>query len=156
MIASPRTPPGDLSLPPLVLTCRPRWRLGFLVSASSLMVIGLAGLADRFRVGGDAAIPVSLSAVLVLVGAGCAWFTARFCLAQLILDERGFRLVGPLSRDEVRWDAVVRWESRAVPTGPDVVRIVYGPGEKRITIPLIYNDSHALVIGLGQGHFPEY
>ena len=156
MSAAPRTPPGEFTLPPLVLTCRPGWRLSFLFSATSFMVIGIAGLADRFRAGGDGAIPIALCAALILAGAGCAYFAARYCLARLVLDERGFRLVGPLSRDEVPWSAVVRWESRKAPAGPDVVRIVHGSGERRLSIPLIYHDSHALVIGLHQGHFPEY
>ncbi|MCZ6696044.1 MAG: hypothetical protein O7A63_05810 [Acidobacteria bacterium] len=156
MSTAPRTPPGDITLPPLVLTCRPAWRISFLFSATSLMVIGIAGLADRFRAGADDAIPIALSAVLIMVGSGCAYFAARYCLARLSLDEQGFRLVGPLSHDEVRWNAVVRWESRTAPIGPDVVRIVHGPGERRLSIPLIYHDSHALVIGLGQGHFPDY
>jgi len=120
------------------------------------MVVGIAGLADRFRSGGQDTIPIALCAALIMAGAGCAYFSARYCLARLILDERGFRLVGPLSRVEVHWNSVVRWQSGKAPAGPDVVRIVHGSGERRLSIPLIYHDSHALVIGLHQGHFPEY
>lgn len=152
--ADPRAPHGNPELPPLVLTCRAGWRLAFFLASLALLGIGTAALADRG--GADAGVPVPLAVILLLAGAGCAYFAARYCLSRLILDESGFRLVGPLGSDHVRWDAVVRWESRRPPTGPGVVRIVHGPEGRRLSIPLIYEDSHALVIGLGQGRFPRY
>jgi hypothetical protein len=119
-------------------------------------MLGTAGLAERLGGLADDGVPLPLSVLLLLSGAGCAYFAMRYCLSRLILDEHGFRLVGPLGGTDVAWNSVVRWESRRLPAGPAVVRVVHEPGRRRLSIPLIYEDSHALVIGLGQRRFPQY
>jgi hypothetical protein len=127
-----------------------------MLAALALLMLGTAGLTERFGGLAEDGVPLPLSILFLLSGAGCAYFAVRYCLSRLILDERGFRLVGPLARTDVAWASVVRWESRRSPAGPAIVRVVHEPGSRRLSIPLIYEDSHALVIGLGQRRFPQY
>lgn len=94
--------------------------------------------------------------ILLAAGAAGAYFAARFCLAALVLDDDGFRLRGPLVDRGVAWTSVIGWSRLPWRGGPAVVRIVHGPGRRRLTIPLIYEDSHVLEIGLGQRRFPRY
>ncbi|MFQ5878148.1 MAG: hypothetical protein ACE5JH_10750 [Acidobacteriota bacterium] len=142
--------------PPLVLRCRPGWRAAWGLSAVSLLGVGTAGLAGSLAWPAGAALPGWAAALVLLLGAGCACFAGRYCLSRLVLDERGFRLVGPLVRREVPWRSVIRWERRSPRGGPAMLRVVHGPQRRRLMIPLIYEDSHALEVGLAQGHFPLY
>ena len=143
-------------LPPLVLRCRPAWRLALGGSAVAQIVLGTALLAARLRdpfAGGpfeDAAGPA-----LLILGLGSAWFVARHCFTRLLLDERGFRLRGPLGEEDVPWTSVVRWERPRNTRGLGVLRVVHGDG-RRVSIPLIYEDGHLLELGLRQRGFPRY
>ncbi len=151
-----RIPVEEPSLPPLVLRCRPVWRLLFGLGAGVLLVLGTGGLA---RAGIDPAPSWALTAaplVCLASGCGCAYFAARYCLARLVLDDRGFSLKGPLGGREVAWAAVVRWERLSGRGGPASLRVVHGPGRRRLTVPLIYEDCHVLEIGLQQRGFPRY
>jgi hypothetical protein len=102
--------------------------------------------------------PVAAAAagiVLLAFGAGCAAFFLRYCLARLLLSDRGFVLTGPLrAPEDVPWSDVVAWRRVRIGAGPATLRIVHGPGRRRLSVPMIYEDSHLLEIGLGQGRFP--
>ena len=143
-------------LPPLVLRCKPVWRLSIGVAAVTLTLVGTAGLARAFPGRAGDLPPVWVAGLILLVGVGCTWFVGRYCLSRLVLDEKGFGLVGPLVNHRVAWGSVVRWERRRPRGGPSTVRIVHGPDRRLLSIPLIYEDSHALEVGLAQRHFPQY
>jgi hypothetical protein len=102
--------------------------------------------------------PVAAAAagiVLLAFGAGCAAFFLRYCLARVLLSDRGFVLTGPLrAPEDVPWSEVVAWRRVRIGAGPATLRIVHGPGRRRLSVPMIYEDSHLLEIGLGQGRFP--
>ncbi len=142
---------GGDPLPPLVLRCRLPYLAIYGGGAVVFMGIGIAGLAMGWPWLGTPG-----HVVLLLLGAGCAWFTARHALARVLLDAQGFRLVGPLRRDDVAWREVVRWERRPHPGGPATLRVVHGPSQKRLSIPMIYESCHFLEVGLAQGRFPEF
>lgn len=143
-------------LPPLVLRCRPIWRVAYGGAALVLIGLGTAGAARHSFPEPGGWIEALAPAVLLLFGGGCAYFSARYCFARLILDERGFRLVGPFGRSEIPWASVVRWERRRLRGGPVTLRVVFGPAQRRLAIPMIYEDGEVLEIGLGQGRFPRY
>lgn len=144
------------ALPALVLRCRPVYLVLYGSTAAILLAAGVACLA-----GGDLDPSLAWVAtwgppILLTGGTASAYFVGRYCFARLILDDRGFRLAGPLGGREVAWITVVRWERRAQRGGPATLRIVHGPGRRRVSIPLIYEDSHLLEVGLAQGGFPRY
>jgi hypothetical protein len=143
-------------LPALVLRCRPVWRLVYLGSALLLLALGAAVLAGRISDPRRPWIAAWGPPVLILAGAGCAYFSARYCLARLVLDDRGFRLEGVLGSREVVWSEVVRFERRAARGGPAILWIVHGPERRRLSIPLVYEDGHLLELGLMQGGFPRF
>ncbi len=146
--------PGD-SLPPLVLRCRPIWFV--LYGAASLVLLG-AGTACLAGMDADPSRPWLTTwapPILLVLGAGCAYFLARYCLARLILDDEGFRLAGPLGESVVAWSSVVHWERRSQRGGPATLRVVHGPERRCLSIPLIYEDWQMLLDGLGQGRFPR-
>jgi hypothetical protein len=102
------------------------------------------------------AIPWQGAAILV-AGAFSACYAGRYCLARLILDERGFRLQGPLGERQVHWSEVLEWKRRPAAGGPAAnLLIVYGPERRRLFVPLIYEESHALEVALAQRGFPRY
>jgi hypothetical protein len=148
--------PGS-ELPPLVLRCRPLWRLALGGSAAAQIVLATALLAGRLRdpLAGSG-LEDALGPVLLVLGLASAWFVARHCFTRLLLDERGFRLRGPLGSEDVAWGSVVRWERLRGAGGLGVLRVVHGEGRRRLTIPLIYEDCHLLELGLRQGGFPRY
>ena len=86
-----------------------------------------------------------------------ACYAGRYCLSRLVLDEIGFRLVGPLVERQVLWSDVREWKRRPAHGGPAAgVLIVHGAARRRLFIPLIYEESQALVVGLAQRGFPRY
>ncbi len=151
-------PPGATgSLPPLVLRCRPLPRYLHLVGALYFLLTGTAFLARGLEQPGPTGLLIWHGALGLVVGACAAYYTARYCFARLILDDRGFRLLGPLSHKEVSWSDVVDWRRRP-PKGGSFPKILvfHGPNRRRLYVPLIYEDSHALEVGLGQRGFPSY
>lgn len=143
------------TLPPLVLSCRPRWRLAFLVTAIVLLGLGAATLAGDSAPGPPGAAVVAAAAILFLAGAGCARLFLRFGLARLVLDERGFRVEGPFHRGgDVRWDGVTSWRTVRTSPGPRTLRVLHD-GRRRLSLPLIYEDAHLVEVGLAQRHFPR-
>lgn len=157
MSPAPERAPGEgTGLPALVLRCRPAWRAVYGLAAVGLLGLGAAALAGAATDSARHWIAALAAPLLLLSGSGCAYFVARYCLARLVLDDRGFRLEGLLGRDDVAWASVVRWEQRRQPGGPGCVRVVHGPERRRLTIPLIYEDGHLLALGLGQRRFPSY
>lgn len=144
-------------LPPLVLRCRPAWCLPFGGAALILFALGATTLAGALHA--DIPVWTGLGAAIVLLafGAGCAQFFLRHGLSHLALDERGFRLRGPLRATvEIAWTAVEEWDHARAPIVPPALRIVHGPGRRRILIPMIYENSHLLEVGLLQKRFPEW
>jgi len=146
----------DGSLPPLVLRCRPLFRLLYGGAAFALLGTGTAGLAQETVPGSSFFMETAAPALLILFGAGCAYFTARYAFSRLILDQRGFRLVGPLRNDDVPWASVVRWQRLRIRGGPATLRVVHGEALRRLSIPMIYEECTLLEIGLGQGGFPQF
>ncbi len=143
-------------LPSLVLRCRLFFRMLYGTSAFLLLATGTACLAG---VDGDPQYPWLTTwapPILLVSGGACAYFVARYCFARLVLDDHGFRLIGPLGQSEVAWATVVRWERRPQRGGPATLRVVHGPERRRLSIPLIYENSHILEVGLGQRRFPSY
>ncbi len=157
MSPAPERAPGDgAALPALVLRCRLAWRVACGLAAVALLALGSAALTGAVSDSARPWVAALAAPLLLLSGSGCAYFVARYCLARLVLDDRGFRLEGPLDRSDVPWASVVRWEHRRPPGGPACVRVVHGPERRRLTIPLIYEDGHLLELGLGQRRFPRY
>lgn len=143
-------------LPPLVLRCRPAYRLLYSATAIVLLAAGTACLAGLDAAPSRAWLGTLAPPILLGLGATCAYFVTRYCFARLVLDDAGFRLVGPLDARDVPWASVVRWERRTQRGGPPTVRVVHGPARRRLSIPLIYEDCHILEVGLSQGGFPRY
>ncbi|MBI4168374.1 MAG: hypothetical protein HY510_00400 [Acidobacteria bacterium] len=144
------------ALPPLVLRCRPVWRIAHGAAALALLVLGTDALVRSVAGPSSGWLTIWAPPILLAAGAACAYFVARFCFAALVLDDDGFRLRGPLVDRDVSWTSVIGWSRLPQRGGPAVVRIVHGPGRRRLTIPLIYEDSHVLELGLGQRRFPKY
>ena len=141
-------------LPPLVLRCRPGWRLACGVSALALLALAVFALVDA--AGGDDGAAIA-AGVLLVFGAGCAHFFLHYCLARLALDDEGFELSGPLrARRRVAWEGVVSWETKRWAGGPAALRVVHGPERGRLSIPMVYEDSHLLELGLEQRRFPVW
>ena len=144
------------ALPPMVLHCRPRARAIYGVTALSLLVLGTDALVSLVSHPRPGLLDVATPLVLLVFGAGAAYFVARYTFATVRLDDSGFRMQGPLVSHEVRWHGVGRWErlprSRR---GPAFLRIVHGEDRRRLTLPLIYEDDHLLELGLAQRRFPR-
>lgn len=144
-------------LPPLVLRCRPIWRLAYGGTALSLLGLGASTLAADLTPEGPHPVTLSTAAVLFLLGAGCARFFLRFCLARLSLSDHGFRLSGPLrGGGEIPWADVRDWRRTRGFASHGALHIVHGHDRFRLSVPLIYEDGHLLEIGLGQGRFPVW
>ena len=150
-------PPPEAGLPPLVLHCRPWPRNLGIALAVSLLLSGTALLAQgAARPEAARAFPWQGVAILA-AGAVSACYAGRYCLAGLVLDEIGFRLVGPLVERQVLWSDVREWKRRPAYGGPAAgVLIVHGAARRRLFIPLIYEESQALLVGLAQRGFPRY
>lgn len=149
-------PPHGRALPALVLRCRLAWR--FACALASIFLLG-AGAGVLARATDPAAPPRPddwTAPFLLIAGAACAYFTTRYCLAVLVLDDQGFRLSGPLVDHAVAWSALVAWARVPPKGGGAVVRVVHGPDRRRLTIPLIYEESHLLEVGLAQRGFPRF
>jgi len=152
----PRAPSPD-GLPPLVLRCRPLPRYLWLVAALYFLLTGTAFLARGMEPFALGSLYPWRGVLGVLVGVCAAYYTARYCFARLILDDRGFRLQGPLGATEVSWSEIVDWRRRPPKGGPAPnVLVLYGPDRRRLFVPLIYEESHALEVGLQQRAFPRY
>ena len=144
-------------LPPLVLGCRPIWRLAYGGLAIALLGLGASTLATEARPGGPDLLTLGVAIVLFLLGAGCAQFFMRFCLARLMLHDGGFRLAGPLrGSGAVAWTDVRDWRRVRRLAGHGTIQIVHGPARSRLSVPLIYEDGHLLELGLVQGRFPVW
>lgn len=143
-------------LPPLTLKCRPFWRLVFVGAALAGLTVGTAEIALGEGLARYEWLRLAGAVVLLAAGSGCAYFAARYCFSRLILDDRGFRLAGPLATEEVMWGSVVDWGRRSGRGRLRVLRIVHGSERRRVSIPLIYEDSHVLEVGLAQRRFPVY
>jgi len=141
-------------LPPLILSCRPHWRLALMLTAIVLLGLATAILAGDPEPDPPGPVAIAAAAILFLLGAGCAHLFLRYALARLVLDERGFRLEGPFrSGAAVRWEAVTSWRPVRTGLGPRTLRILHD-GRRRLSLPLIYEDAHLLEVGLAQRHFP--
>ena len=157
-MSGPRHPSGPAdSLPPLVLRSRPLPRYLWLTAALYFLLTGTIFLArgmERYAAG---SLFVWRGAVGLLIGACAAHYTARYGLARLVLDDRGFTLKGPLGETVVSWSEVVDWRRRPPAGGlaPNVL-VVFGADRKRLFVPLIFEESHALEVGLAQRGFPRY
>ncbi len=157
-MSGPQHPAGSHdALPPLVLRCRLLPRSLHLAAALYFLLTGTAFLARGMEQPAPGNFMIWRGALGLLVGACAAYYTARYCFARLIIDDRGFRLSGPLGEKDVSWSEVVDWRRRP-PTGGPVpnVLVLYGPGRRRLFVPLIYEESHALEVGLQQRGFPRY
>lgn len=142
-------------LPPLVLSCRPAWRMAYGLAAPCLLGLGTTVLAGAGEPIGPTPAGLAAGVVLLLFGAGCAQFFLRHCLTSLSLDDGGFALRGPLrTATEVPWSAVIAWRRVRLGAGPATIRVVYGDTRRRLSVPAIYEDVHLLEIGLQQGRFP--
>jgi hypothetical protein len=95
--------------------------------------------------------------LVLLAGAACAGLAGRYGLARLVLDEHGFRLQGFLVDRSVRWTEIQDWRPFSPGGGPAAsVLVVYGAARRRLFVPLIYEESQALPVGLAQRGFPRY
>ena len=152
-----RPPASAGGLPPLVLRCRPLPRTLWLVAALYFLVTGTVFLARGSEHSAVGSLHASRGVLGLLVGLCAAYYTARYCFARLILDDRGFRLQGPLGGTAVSWTEIVDWHRRPAKGGlaPNIL-ILYGPDRRRLFVPLIYEESHALEVGLMQRGFPTY
>ena len=157
-MSGPERPPasGDL-LPPLVLRCRPLPRYLWLFAALYFLLSGTVFLARGLESSEGGGLHVSRGLIGLIVGMCAAYYSARDCVARLVLDDHGFRLEGPLGGTAVSWGEVVDWRRRP-PTGGPAPNILvrYGSSRRRLFVPLIYEESHALEVGLRQGGFPKY
>ncbi len=157
-MSRPTDPDGPArALPPLVLNSRPLPRWLLLGAALCFLLTGTVFLARDL----DGAAPrtpfVWRGALGLVLGAWAAYATARYGCARLILDERGFRLAGPLGETEVPWSEVVDWRRhpRSGGLAPGLF-VVFGAERRRVFVPLIYEESQALEVGLAQRGFPRY
>jgi hypothetical protein len=139
-----------------VLRCRPRWRLLYGAVALALLALGAGALGDSLDDPAPDLLTFWTPPILLLAGAGCAYFVARYCFASVTLDDRGFRLAGPLGATEIRWRDIRAWARVPQRWGPGFVRVVFGAERRRLTIPLIYEDGHVLVLGMEQRRFPSF
>ena len=156
MSAAPH-PDENRHLPPLVLRCRPLPRSLHLAAALYLLLTGTAFLARGMDQPSAASPLIWRGAVGLLVGACAAYYTARYCFARLVIDDHGFSLRGPLGDRSVPWSEVVDWRRRPPRGGPvPNILVVHGERKRRLFVPLIYEESHALEIGLQQRGFPRY
>ncbi|MEK7799570.1 MAG: hypothetical protein AAB297_07050 [Acidobacteriota bacterium] len=153
--ASPAPP--EAGLPPLVLHCRPWPRNLGIALAVCFLLSGTAVVArPAARPDSGPTFPWQGAGIL-LAGACSACYAGRYCLSRLVLDEIGFRLEGPLVERGVRWSEVLEWKRLPSIGGPTpIVLLVYGPARRRLFIPLIYEESQALLVGLEQHGFPRY
>jgi hypothetical protein len=158
-VKGPPPPPGapPESLPPLVLRCRPlpRWLHSF--AALTFLMTGTASLSRGLEPPGGGAWLIWQGAIGVAAGACAAYYTARYCFARLLLDDKGFSLRGPLAQKDVSWSEVVDWRRRPQAGGAfPMLLVLHGPDRRRTYVPLIYEESEALEIGLAQRGFPRY
>lgn len=154
---TPGAPPGSPSgLPPLVLRCRPVWRLLYGASALALFVLGSEALVVAVHDPAADLLALATAPILLVAGAGCAYFMARYGFATLVLDDAGFRLAGPLGSDRVDWIEVSDWSRFPRHGGFGILRVVAGTDRRRVTVPLIYEEAHLLELGLAQRRFPRY
>jgi hypothetical protein len=143
-------------LPPLVLRCRTQWRLLCAGVALALLALGAGALGDSLDDPSPDLLTYSTPPILLLAGGACAYFVARYCLSTVTLDDRGFRLAGPLGVTEVGWHEIRGWARLSRRWGPGCLRVVFGEGRRRLTIPLIYEDGHVLLLGVEQRRFPTF
>lgn len=146
-------PPGPL--PPLVLRCRLSWRLISSLTALLLLALGAEALGESMADPAADTLTFWTPPILLAGGALCAYFAARYCLATLTLDDSGFRLSGPLGRAEVAWTEIAGWARVPGRFGPGVLRVVVGADRRRLTVPLIYEDTHLLEAGIAERRFPS-
>jgi len=146
---------GDQELPALVLRCRHVWLLTGSLSSLLLLVASAAAMAGAVLPDGGG-VPLWTAPIFLSGGAGVAYVTVRYGLAKLSLDDRGFRLEGPLSTAEVEWTAVQRYSCRRGVVGPATLQVVHGQDLRRLSVPLIYENSEVLLIGVAQRRFPQY
>ena len=147
------TAPG--TLPPLVLACRGRIRLTLGTAAVVLLGLGAALLAGEPDRRAPRPLVVAGAAGLFLLGGGAAHLFLRYGLGRLVLDDRGFTLAGPFRRAvAVRWDGVASWRALAGGPGPRMLRLRLDDG-RRLSLPLVFEESHLIEVGLAQRHFPR-
>lgn len=157
-MSGPERPPASSDLlPPLVLRCRPLPRYLWLFAALYFLLSGTVFLARGLESSEGGGLHVSRGLIGLIVGMCAAYYSARYCFARLVLDDHGFRLEGPLGGTAVTWGEVVDWRRRP-PTGGPAPNILvrYGSSRRRLFVPLIYEESHALEVGLRQRGFPKY
>ncbi|HXH28686.1 MAG TPA: hypothetical protein VNL37_06550 [Candidatus Polarisedimenticolia bacterium] len=121
-----------------------------------MVLLGLGVLGLAAMQGADTDVPPWAALILLPAGAGCAWLVARYGFARLVLDERGFALVGPLGGAFVAWSEVEEWTRWSGLGGPPTLHVVHGAGRRRLSVPLIYEESHILEVGLHQRGFPRF
>lgn len=146
------------SLPPLVLRCHTGWRLACGGAALVLLGLGAAVLSTAPDASEGRGL-VLIAAAVLLFGSGgaCVQFLLFYGLARLTLDDRGFCLRGVLRpQHPVAWSEVLAWERAPWPMPPRVLRVVHGTMRRRLSVPMIYEDSHLLEIGLMQRGFPRW
>lgn len=157
MSAAPHPDDRRRDLPPLVLRCRPLPRSLHLAAALYFLLTGTLFLARGMDQPSAGSALVWRGVAGLLVGACAAYYTARYCFARLVIDDRGFSLQGPLGERRVSWSEVVDWRRRPPRGGPvPNIVVLYGGERQRLFVPLIYEESHALEIGLQQRAFPRY
>ena len=156
-MTEPQPPDPGGGLPPLVLRSRPFPRYLWLVASLYFLLTGTGFLARGLEPSAPGSLFVWRGMIGLLIGACAAYYTTRYCFARLILDTRGFTLQGPLGGTAVTWSEVVDWRRRPRAGGlaPNVL-VVFGADRKRLFVPLIYEESQALVVGLAQRGFPRY
>lgn len=153
------SPDGPGSLPALVLRCRLFPRLLHVAAALYFLGTGTVFLARGAALPGSAWTNpwIWRGAIGLLVGSCAAWYAARYGFARLVLDDHGFALDGPLGETRVGWREVHAWRRRPPAGGPfPNILLVYGESRRRLFVPLIYEESHALEVGLAQQGFPKY
>ena len=153
-------PPGASApggLPPLVLRCRPWPRLLHLLAALYLLSTGTIFLSRGLEGPEGADAFLWRGGIGLLLGACAAWYTARYGFARLVIDDRGFALRGPLGDSAIAWGEVIDWRRRPPRGGPfPNILVLYGADRRRLFVPLIYEESHALELGLLQRGFPKF
>ena len=74
-----------------------------------------------------------------------------------LFDQGRLFAAGPLGDNQVAWSEVVDWRRRPPAGGPvPHIVVLHGPDRRRLFVPLIYEESHALEVGLQQRGFPRY